>query len=150
MARTPFIRDDKAVSGVLDTKAQDIDKLDSMQKRTALALQEKAAAGERLSGSEAREIMKLRRAVQRGQSVEISGYASTASLDRHGDVIVSNAFTDNIRLRGLSGPRGVRLFLQHRAEQPLPDINFQVHVVGDSLLIINFWATLQPFNTHEA
>lgn len=66
MARTPFIREGKAVSGVLDTKAHDINKLDASQKRAALALQEKAAAGERLSGPEAREIMKLRRAAQRG------------------------------------------------------------------------------------
>lgn len=51
--------------------------------------------------------------------MEITGYASTASLDRHGDVVVSNAFTDSIRRRGLTGPRGVRLLLQHRAEQPL-------------------------------
>lgn len=48
----------------------------------------------------------------------IAGWASTPDLDYYGDVIVSGAFDESISERGLRGPEGVKLLIQHDANKP--------------------------------
>ena len=48
----------------------------------------------------------------------IAGWASTPDLDHYGDIIRSGAFDESISERGLSGPEGVKLLIQHDAGKP--------------------------------
>lgn len=47
----------------------------------------------------------------------IAGYASTDDLDLHRDVVVPGAFDASIAERGLTGPSGVKLLLDHRSDR---------------------------------
>lgn len=44
----------------------------------------------------------------------IAGFASTPDMDQGRDVVVSGAFDESIKERGLMGPRGIKLLLGHK------------------------------------
>ena len=46
----------------------------------------------------------------------IAGYASTNHKDHADDVVVNGAFQESIDRKGLSGPDGIKLLLQHRSQ----------------------------------
>ena len=48
----------------------------------------------------------------------VAGWASTNSLDHYGDRILNGAFLESIEEKGLTGPRGIKFLIQHRADKP--------------------------------
>jgi len=48
----------------------------------------------------------------------VSGWASTSSLDLYGHKILRGAFSQSIRERGLTGPRSIKLLLDHSWMHP--------------------------------
>jgi HK97 family phage prohead protease len=47
----------------------------------------------------------------------IAGYASTPDLDSYRDVVIPGAFDKSIQERGLTGPKGIKLLLNHNWSQ---------------------------------
>lgn len=47
----------------------------------------------------------------------IAGWASTDGLDSYRDVVIPGAFDESIKQRGLTGPTGVKLLLNHNWQQ---------------------------------
>ncbi len=58
-----------------------------------------------------------------GSTGKLKGYASTAAIDMVGHSVLNGAFTDSIKARGLKGPTGVKLLLDHDASKPAGTIN---------------------------
>ncbi|MGV1985177.1 HK97 family phage prohead protease [Agrobacterium sp. 22-221-1] len=48
----------------------------------------------------------------------IKGYASTPAMDLSRHVVMNGAFTESIKKRGLTGPEGIKLLLDHDASKP--------------------------------
>ena len=48
----------------------------------------------------------------------IAGWASTPDLDHYDDIIRSGSFDESIKERGLIGPEGVKLLIQHNSSKP--------------------------------
>lgn len=48
----------------------------------------------------------------------VAGWASTIALDSYRDVVVSGAFDQSIKERGLEGPKGVKLLIGHDWNKP--------------------------------
>jgi HK97 family phage prohead protease len=48
----------------------------------------------------------------------IAGWASTPDLDHAGDVVLPGAFDESIKAKGLQGPHGIKLLLDHKMSQP--------------------------------
>lgn len=53
----------------------------------------------------------------------IAGWASTKELDHYRHVVNAGAFDDSIRQKGLRGPKGIKLLIQHKADKPAGVIN---------------------------
>lgn len=53
----------------------------------------------------------------------IAGWASTPDVDYYGDIVRSGAFDESIAQRGLRGPEGVKLLIQHDAGKPAGTID---------------------------
>jgi len=53
----------------------------------------------------------------------IAGWASTSDIDFIGDKVLHGAFDDSIAEKGLNGPKGIKLLLQHSAHKPAGMIN---------------------------
>lgn len=51
--------------------------------------------------------------------MKISGWASSTKMDHVRHVVNQGAFTESIKRRGLTGPRGVRLLAYHDTTKPL-------------------------------
>lgn len=48
----------------------------------------------------------------------IAGWASTSAKDRVSDVVIMGAFDEAISTRGLTGPEGIKLLVQHDHDRP--------------------------------
>lgn len=48
----------------------------------------------------------------------IAGWASTADVDLAGHVVKAGAFDESIKTKGLSGPKGIKLLIQHDRDKP--------------------------------
>lgn len=52
----------------------------------------------------------------------IAGWASTPDLDRGNDIVKTGAFDESIRVRGLQGPKSVKLLLNHERDRGAGEI----------------------------
>ena len=64
----------------------------------------------------------------------VAGWASTASLDHYRHVVSPGAFDAAITEKGLSGPRGIKLLIQHDSDKPAGAIKV-LETRGESLWI---------------
>lgn len=48
----------------------------------------------------------------------IAGWASTTDIDHVGDKVLLGAFDDSIAEKGLNGPKGIKLLIQHDSSKP--------------------------------
>lgn len=64
----------------------------------------------------------------------VSGLASTPAINSWGHSVVQGAFAESIAQRGLTGPRGVKFLLNHRADQPAGRI-LRLEYVEEGLFI---------------
>ena len=53
---------------------------------------------------------------------KITGWASKPTLDHYRHVVVNGAFAESIKQKGLNGPRGIKMLLQHERDKPLGPI----------------------------
>jgi phage prohead protease, HK97 family len=52
----------------------------------------------------------------------IAGWASTPDIDRIDDIVATGAFDESISIRGLDGPKAIKLLLDHRSDKPAGSI----------------------------
>ena len=64
----------------------------------------------------------------------IAGWATTPTLNDYGQVVAPNAFSASIARRGLMGPTGIKLLLDHRSAQ-IAGVITKLELRGDRLWI---------------
>jgi HK97 family phage prohead protease len=64
----------------------------------------------------------------------IAGIASTPTIDLQGHQVIKGAFDESIQLKGLTGPKGIKLLAYHDWQRPAGVIK-RLDTVGDNLKI---------------
>ncbi len=64
----------------------------------------------------------------------VAGWASTDDMDSYRHVVAAGAFSESIRKRGLTGPTGIKLLLDHDSSKPAGVIK-SLRYVGGKLAI---------------